>query len=127
MPYRKTNPYPFTDDDVVRRLRRKRKEDLVAIVCYLAKRLEITEGAMKELIPTVIQNPVHPDFFERFKDIINTVFGSTMHLMKRYVRFIDGLEAPQVVTFQVAQDECEECSGACEDEPEHDPSDVTVQ
>lgn len=126
MPYRKTNPYPFTNDDVVKRLRRKRKEDLVAITCYLAKRLDIVEGGMKEIINATANNPLHPEFFEKFRDIVNTMFGTTMHVMKRYIRFVDGLEEPQVVTFRF-EGHCEEC-GSCESEqPEHDPSDVTIQ
>ena len=126
MPYRKTNPYPFTDDDVVRRLRNKRKEDLVAIICYISNRLELTDNAMKEIIKAVMEHPIHPGFFDTFKGVVNGTSEANLHLMKKYTRFVDGLESPEVITFKFEAD-CDECGGHEEDTPEYDPSDVTVQ
>lgn len=127
MPYRKTNPYPFSEDDVVRRLRNKRKEDLVAIICYISSRLELTDNAMKEVIKAVMECPVHPAFFDIFKGIVNGTSEANLHLMKKYTRFVDGLESPTVISFQIREESNEGNCDSCEDEPEYDPSDITVQ
>ena len=129
MPYRKTNPYPFTNDDVVRRLRNKRKEDLVAIICYISNRLEITDNVVKEIINAVMEFPIHPAFFEKFRDVINQTSETNLHLMRKYTRFVDGLESPTVISFQVKNPNNEDDCKEREDEPEktYDPSDITVQ
>lgn len=118
--------YPFIDSAVVKRLRRKRKEELVAMLCYMTKRAELLDGCIKETIPITLEEPISESFFMRFKEVINKTFGTTLHLIRKYEPFVDGLDSLQVVTFKITEvDSCEECEA--EDERTYDPSDVTVQ
>ena len=138
MPYKnKKEPlpeYPFVDSAELRRLRKRKKEELVAIVCYLSKRLGAAEDGVRDFIAATAESESQEEYTRRFSDAVRTVIFKTSSLMKRYAGIMPDMvmPPPTIVVHEVSGiascDECparEECPnpGECSPEEESEEKD----
>jgi len=124
--------YPYVGNEETRRLRRKKKEELVALVCFLSKRINILDECVTDIIRSGTNSENGEDFVLGIKKYLNDMLMSTSTVVKKYADSVEEIKPGADTLIFIAdkedEHECSEC-GECQSDicvGNFDSTDVNV-
>lgn len=137
--------YPFVKEDKQKQLRKLKKEELFAMVCFLFSKLGIAEETITNILDAGTSSDDEEEFSQKMNSVFRNLIENTVSVLETYRDVLpedfkpgDSLYNMEYKLVRRDKDGCSGCpvEELCDDKecdtgrpmnPQYDPSDINVQ